>query len=79
MNLLVCELDLNSEEHERKANQRHDRRTPRKFGFNEGQRAKIHKGRIVLKIFNKEYCERVATSADREAYKHDLPGFQQSF
>lgn len=36
MNLLVCELDLNSEEHERKANQRHDRRTPRKFGFNEG-------------------------------------------
>lgn len=76
MELLVCELDLNSEEQKRKANQRHDRR---KFGFNEGQRAKIHRGRIMLKIFNKEYFERVATSADREAYKHDLPGFQQSF
>lgn len=29
----------------------------------------------MLKIFNKEYFERIATSADREAYKHDLPGF----
>lgn len=52
MKLLVCELDLNSEEQKRKANQRHDRR---KFGFNEGWRAKIHRGRITLKIFNKEY------------------------
>jgi len=36
-----------------------------------------HRGQRFTRLhfFSKQYFERVATSADREAYKHDLPGF----